>query len=265
VQKAIVLCFHSGNERDYQILPETLRTLHDKRFTIVPLITVAQCLVQQRLHQLPERTACLTVDDGLITDFEDVNHPVRGHQPSFATIMHEHETWLAQRKASAFIHATSFVIASRDARQGIEQHELLGYPWMTDAWWPRAVASGRFHIANHSLDHVSPSAPSVAQSQNIRADFSAVNTEADACAQIIQARAVIESIAPNPGSLLFAYPYGHRNAFLTHTFLPRFTDQVLAAFTTDPGEIHSATSRYEVPRFVCGETWSHPNELPLNS
>ena len=49
------LCFHSGNPKDCLVLPEVLERLQAARFVILPAITLAQKLREQRLHELPEK------------------------------------------------------------------------------------------------------------------------------------------------------------------------------------------------------------------
>ena len=63
----------------------------------------------------------------------------------------------ARARARRALHATSFVIASPDARRQIADARDAGLTWIGEHWWAAAVASGRFDIGNHGWDHVSPS------------------------------------------------------------------------------------------------------------
>ena len=134
---------------------------------------------------------------------------------------------------------------------------MLGYPWMSDRWWNPAVASGRFHIANHSWDHLIPSLDSVRQREQVRGDFASVDNHEDADWQVRKARDLIELICPNPGAALFAYPFGHTNRYLLEEYFPRRGEEhrTLAAVTCEPAPVTPQTSRWEIPRYVFGVDW----------
>lgn len=261
------LCFHSGNPTDYLVLPEILDRLMAARFTILPAITLAQTLREKRLHELPEKACVLSFDDGQDMDFVDVLHPTHGAQPSFARILRDANARAALLGSDFSAHATSFVIAAPLARAEIQEKEMLGYPWMSDRWWQPAIASGLFHIASHSYDHLSGSASSVKQRANVRGDFSQIDCYDDAHWQIRKARELIEFIAPNPGvskgQALFAYPFGHVSRYLHDEYFPAFAHEhgTIAAFTTEPALIHADTSAFAIPRFVLGESWHAPEDL----
>ena len=261
------LCFHSGNPTDYLVLPKVLERLLAARFTILPAITLAQKLRENRLHELPDKVCVLSFDDGQDMDFVDVVHPTHGAQPSFARILAAANAQATALGANFTAHATSFVIAAPLTRAEIQEKEMLGYPWMSDRWWQPAIASGLFHIASHSYDHLSDSASSVKQRSNVRGDFAQIDCYEDANWQIRKARELIEFIAPNPGvrkgSALFAYPFGHVGGYLHDEYFPEFLHEhgTIAAFTTQPALIHSETSVYAIPRFVLGESWNSPQDL----
>ena len=56
---------------------------------------------------------------------------------------------------------------------------------------------------------------------------------------------------------LFAYPYGHVNAYLAERYLPEHIGEhgVKAAFADHPAYWTDAAHRYRIPRFVCGLAW----------
>jgi len=261
------LCFHSGNPKDYLVLPEVLERLMAARFAVVPAVTLAQTLREKRLHELPEKVCVLSFDDGQDMDFIDVVHPTHGAQPSFAQILRHANAQAIRAGATFSAHATSFVIAAPLARAEIQEKEMLGYPWMSDRWWQPAINSGLFHIASHSYDHLSGSASSVKQRMNIRGDFCQIDCYEDANWQIRKARELIEFIAPNlavtKGNALFAYPFGHVSSYLRDEYFPTFEHEhgTIAAFTTEPALINADTSLYAIPRFVMGESWQSPNDL----
>jgi peptidoglycan/xylan/chitin deacetylase (PgdA/CDA1 family) len=72
-----------------------------------------------------------------------------------ATVGAQHPAQLLSRHGVA-AHATTFVIASPEARREIARREMLDHQWISDHWWSAAVASGLFHVGNHSWDHLSP-------------------------------------------------------------------------------------------------------------
>lgn len=261
------LCFHSGNPTDYLVLPEVLERLMAAHFTILPAITLAQTLRDKRLHELPDKVCVLSFDDGQDMDFVDVLHPTHGAQPSFARILAAANAQAVALGVDFSAHATSFVIAAPLTRAEIQEKEMPGYPWMSDRWWQPAIASGLFHIASHSYDHLSGSASSVKQRANVRGDFAQIDCYEDANWQIRKARELIEFIAPNPGvangTALFAYPFGHVSGYLYHEYFPEFVHEhgTIAAFTTEPELISAGTSAYAIPRFVLGESWHSPQDL----
>jgi len=265
MHSALVLCFHSGNPQDYLVLPEVLARARARRIPIVPLLQLAIALREARTHELPEKFCCLSFDDGQDMDFVDVTHPTHGAQPSFARIMREAEA----ANSGVPIHATSFVIASPLTRAQIQEKEMLSYPWMSDRWWNPAVASGRFHIASHSYDHLSVSADPVKQREGVRGDFSSIDYYEDANWQIRKARELIEFICPNPGvvagNALFAYPYGHTSRYLLEEYWPNFAHEhgTIGAFTCEPALVTPSTSCFEIPRMVLGMDWQTPDELPI--
>jgi hypothetical protein len=169
----------------------------------------------------------------------------------------------AARHPGEPVHATSFVIASPLARATIQERDMLGYPWMSDRWWQPAVASGLFHIGNHSWDHLSATLDRVLQREDRRGTFRCIDCEEDADAQIVKSRRMIEMIAPNPGAALFAFPYGEPSDYLVREYLPARVDKhgVLAAFGVGTEPVHAATNRWCVPRIVCGVDWKERAEL----
>ncbi len=259
MHRARVLTYHSGNDLDFRQLPDDLETVAAAGYRFIPLVALARALVERKLHELPERAACLSFDDGIDADFVDLDHPHRGFQPSFYRIMRK----FAARHPSATVHATSFVIASTVARATIEERDMLGYPWMSDRWWQPALASGYFHIGNHSWDHLSATLDSVLQRDNCRGTFRCIDCEADADAQLVKSRRLIELIAPNPATALFAFPYGEPSEYLVHDYLPGRADKhgVLAAFGVGTEPVHAGSNRWCLPRIVCGVDWKERDNL----
>lgn len=261
--KRFVLYFHSGNSGDYQVLPEVFRWLRKEKIDVIPLLSMAEALVDHKLETLPSRACSITFDDGMDMDYVDVVHPTHGHQPSFASIMKQAVREAQDAGEDWAIHATSFVIASPVARALIQEREMLGYPWMSDRWWNLAISSGQFHIGSHSWDHVNRSLDTVAQRNQIKGDFAAIDCYEDADVQIRKAREMIERIASNAGTCLFAYPYGQRSPYLVDEYFPNFKAEhkTLAAFTGDPEPITASTNRWEIPRYGFDDAWRDLDDL----
>ena len=163
------------------------------------------------------------------------------------------------------LHATSFVIASPNARAAMDRACVFDRGWMNESWWPEAVATGLVGIANHSWDHNHECMDRVAQRNQEKGNFFCIDTQADADAQIRDAARYIVTRAPNPSAGLFGYPYGHVNDFLRKDYLPSqaASDEpfVNAAFSTDAGCITRDSDRWNLPRYVCGWHWKSSAEL----
>lgn len=262
--RASILTYHSGNiaGNDYAsnnllALAHDLDVVRALRLPVVALRWVVDALLD-RTVPLPERVVAITLDDGLDFDFIDLRHPFHGPQRSAHTILRDH----AQRHGM-FVHATSFVIASPDARRQIARHEMLDYQWIGEQWWPEAIASGLFHLGNHSWDHMSPSATPAGQRDARPGSFQAVANFDAAHRQVAQAHAYISAKAPNPGTALFAYPYGAPSDYVSNEYLPRYGERngTLAALTATPGTSHDGSNRWLLPRYTCGVDWRSPEDL----
>jgi len=263
--RAYVLTYHSGNivGNDYAsnnlvALAQDLEWLRASAIPVLPLREVVDALLEGRTQMLPERLAAITLDDGLDFDFVDLTHPFHGPQRSVNTILRE---FSAAHAVAA--HATSFVIASPVARTEIARHEMLDHQWIGEHWWRAAASSGRFHIGNHSWDHMSPSVSAVAAHGERAGSFKGVDAFALADAQVRGGHDYIHHRAPNPGAALFAYPYGEANAYLVDDYLPKHGVQTgtIAAFTNGAEPIHAGSNRWLLPRFTCGTDWSSPTGL----
>ena len=263
--RAFVLTYHSGNlaGNDYAsnnlvALTQDLEQLHSLSVPVVPLRDVVGALLGGIGGRLPDRVAAITLDDGLDFDFLDLVHPFFGPQVSVQTVLRR----FAQRHAAG-AHATTFVIASPEARRQIADREMLGYPWIGDHWWSDAVGSGLFDVGNHSWDHLSPSVSPVGQREGKAGSFTHVDTFEDADLQVRVAREFIAARAPNPGTGLFAYPYGEPSAYLVEEYLPAHgaRNGTIAAFTGIPGPVHEACDRWLLPRYICGKHWRSTEEL----
>lgn len=265
-----ILTYHSQNidgnnylGNDHIALREDLKLLTSLGWSVVPLFDVARLIIGENVS-LPERSVSITFDDGTNFDFEDLPHPHAGIQRSMLNIMRDFCG--ANPGAQPTMHATSFVIASSDAREVMDRSCILGRGWMSDGWWMPAVESGLFHVANHSWDHCHDSLPHIAQRNQLKGTFIGVDNKADADMQIKVAAEFVARVAPNPGVELFAFPYGPANPYLLEEYLPQQAKAgggqfVRAAFSGEPAPITRGANRWYLPRYICGFHWKSTDEL----
>lgn len=267
-----ILTYHSlnidGNDylgNDHVAFREDLSLLTTLGWRIVSLDDVVRILSGPNAAW-PTKSIAITFDDGTNFDFEDLPHPSAGLQRGMLNIMRDFT--IARPGAQPTMHATSFVIASTDARNTMDRTCILGRGWMSDSWWQTAVASGLLHIANHSWDHCHDSLSQIAQRDQLKGTFAGVDNKADADAQIKIAAESIARVVLNPGVDLFAFPYGVANAYLLEEYLPGQAGAgggqfVRAAFSTEPAPVTHDTNRWWIPRYVCGHHWKSTDDLQL--
>lgn len=275
--KAVILTYHSHHVlaaeyglNDHIAFPIDLDLITQAGFRIVPLATIVERLIAEQEEPATAadaRYVGLTFDDGPVYDFEDFVHPRMGRQRGFVGAMQDFAASDSGR-LQPDLNATSFVIASPEARRVMEEtfdteYTYLGAASMGDDWWGKAIDTGFLSIANHSWDHLHPALPRVAHSRQARADFAQVDCDEDADAQILAAWRYIDEKTGGRASPFFAYPFGHFNEFLTARYLPqkgRVTG-VRAAFTTEPRPVAHHDSVYTLPRYTCGHHWKTPEQL----
>lgn len=248
---------YAGNE--HVAFREDLETLHRLGMKVVALRDIAAALVSGNLDSL-QGCVGLSFDDGSDFDFHDLPHPKWGAQRSMANILAD---FRARHGAQAQprLHATSFTIVSSAARQILDRTCMIGCGWWNDSWWRAAEAGGLLSVESHGWDHNHESLPATATSAP-RGGFD-ITTRADADAEIAQASAALKTMRGRDGEVLFAYPYGAANPFLAENYFPSaaHTHGVFAAFTTDPAPVVPTTSRWRIPRWVCGWHWKSGAEL----
>ena len=118
-------------------------------------------------------------------------------------------------------------------------------------------------IECHSWDHVHPELEHVAQQNQIKGNFSQINTFIDAQFQFTKAGEYIGEILNGKRSTLFTYPYGEFSDNVVNVFLPKFRSrhQFTAVFTTEPKAVSKTDNFWLLPRYVCGLDWKSPQEL----
>lgn len=265
--KIPILTYHSLNTRgtsygdnDHVALEADLRLLKRLGYQVVPLRELVDAFNQKRLDRYEGNRVCaITFDDGVTHDYIDFYHPSRGLLKSFARILREAEE--AGRPGWERISATSFVIASPEAREILDRTCIAGRDQWHEHWWREAAEEGVLEIGNHSWDHCHANLPHVAQREQRKGNFFVIDNSEDAERQILDAEDYIAARLGELNVRMFAYPYGHVNAFLRDEFLPRHAERFRAAFGTAGDYMTEQSNRWDIPRFVCGEHWSRPEEL----
>lgn len=255
---------------DHVALAADLALIHECGLRVVSLDALVDGLTAEmpRTGRAPSNDEiAITFDDGPIYDVRDFDHPAFGHQRGFLNILRDFQSQNG-KDAQPGLHATSFVIASPDARKCMEAtydaaHSYVGSGSLSDDWWLPAITTGLLAIGNHSFDHLHVGLPRVAHSRQSRGDFSQVLRDDDADAQIADANAYITERTQRRNAPFFAYPFGQYNAFLTGQYLPANGSRIglRAAFTTDGRPASASDSVWALPRFVCGHHWTSSDQL----
>ena len=270
--RAAILTYHSHNisgtdyaANDHAALASDLRTLTRLGVRIVPLKRVAEAVGAGQIEDGGDRVVAITFDDGPSFDFADFTHREFGPQRGFLDILRDFRDE-AGAAAQPDLHATSFVIASPEARRAMERAHDCGYTWLedwlTDAWWSDAIDTGLMAIGNHSWDHVHPAVERVATASQERGDFARVDSYPDADQEIRRATAFINARVGGRCDV-FAYPFGHVNDYLVREYFPHrgYEHGMVAACGTGGRGIAPGDSIWNLPRLVCGEHWNSPAGL----
>lgn len=257
-----VLAYHSNNvsgndyaDNDHVALAVDLRLIARLGLRVVPLARVVDVLLGEAPVHAVERTVAVSFDDGSWFDWHDIEHPAWGPQRGFAGILRD----FAAQGGSA-VHATSFVIASPEARAVLDRTCLAGRGWWGDEWWRTAQAEGLLAIESHGWDHNHPTLPGATDRAGT---FRTIDTYVQADAQIRQAADWLDAFLAPRRSHLFAFPYGETNDYLLREYLPlRAAEHRLrAAFGTEPAPVTRGSDRWNLPRYVAGAHWNDPAGL----
>lgn len=263
--KAAILAYHSQNiaghetfNNDHVALAADLDALHAAGCRFVSLGTLVDALFEGAALATQAPLICLTFDDGCDYDVRELEFSGHGVQPGFLQIMEAFVTRHG-RGTQPGLHATSFVIASPDARRLIDGKSLFGSGHMSDDWWREADAHPMLAIGNHGWDH---NHPDLEEGQYARGGFEQVDRLEYCHQQVVQSADYIERITGRRPRF-FAYPFGESSDYIRNEYFPLRGGEhrCLAAIGTEPGRVSIHSNRWNLPRFVCGRDWSSPDGL----
>lgn len=263
-----VLTYHAvniaGNDyanNDHVAFAADLRLIDDLGLRIVPLQWLVENLLGTAQHDL-SRSVVLTCDDGSDFDFRDLTHATFGNQRSLLNCMTD---FIEERgrDAQPNLHLTSFVIASPEARNEIDQRALVGAGWMSESWWRTAQDSGLIAIENHSWDHNHPAVELPLIDNMPRGSFLDVNNYRRATAEIADATRYINARITPQRTTLFCYPFSHVSSYVHDEYFPRFAEEhgMLAAMGDGATPVTMQSDRWNLPRYICGWHWKSPERL----
>lgn len=247
------------HENDHVALEQDLQILSSTGYRVIALTDLVPMLTgESEPVNAGEKLVALTFDDGTDLDYHDFSHPEYGHLKSMRRILME-----APRLGldGGPPPATSFVIASPEAREELDRTCIAGRGQWRDDWWLDSARNGPVGIANHSWDHTHESLAELAVDASHRGRFDTITDFEAADAEILQAERYIREKTVGHSSPYFAYPYGHGNDFLAKEYFPARSEWFRAAFTTAGRPVTSSESPWLIPRFVCGDHWKSPEGL----
>jgi len=267
-----ILCYHALHasgpdyaDNDHKAMEDDLDSIRRAGYRLLPLSTLVEALIESKPDRLAGgRYVCITFDDGPNVDYFDYSDPHVDLAKSFHRILEEFraahpESIVDPGKPLA----VSFLIASDEARATLDQSCIAGRGDWSSVWWKECAERGVVALGNHSWDHLHVSLPKVAQREQRKGSFHAIDNFEDADAQVRRARETIEAVLGAPCSRYFAYPYGHASSYLVDTYFPQHQAEHLhiAAFGTGGKPVTPQASRWNIPRYVCGEHWRTTADL----
>jgi peptidoglycan/xylan/chitin deacetylase (PgdA/CDA1 family) len=263
-----VLTYHARNiagydysNNDHVALAQDLATIRALGMQVIRATQLVAALREGSFASLPPKSLVITFDDGPLHDVDDVIDPQYGPQKSMLNILkaQDRRLWGLLRRAPS-VSATTFVIASEQARTQISLSSLGHADGYTDRWWHHEQQAGYLDIGSHSWNHVHPAATEMADHPTLVEAFHKLNTREQADLQIVQAAQAVRQVTQHDAARLFAYPYGYPSEYLVHEYLPQQTE-VWAAFTTIAGHVTQDCNVWMIPRFVCGHHWKSTEQF----
>jgi peptidoglycan/xylan/chitin deacetylase (PgdA/CDA1 family) len=264
-----VISYHAVNvisnryaENDHIALAADLRQLHELGYRVISLSRLFEWHQGEVADEALARAVAITFDDGSWFDYYDLEHPTCGWQRGMLGILQDFRDEVGAASQPG-LHASSFVISSPAARAELDRKGLVGRGWWGDEWWAAAERSGLMSIECHSWDHNHPDLDRVAQRDQLKGDFSAIDTLEDCEAQLARAGDYIARRLQGRRPRFFAYPWGQASAYLQKEYLPQRQERhgFLAAFNTEPRPVRRSDDRWALPRYVFGRDWRREGEL----
>jgi peptidoglycan/xylan/chitin deacetylase (PgdA/CDA1 family) len=247
------------HENDHVALEQDLAVLEGLGFKVAPLSALVRHLFHRPDPVLEQgNLVALSFDDGTDFDYLDYHHPDWGYLKSFRSLLQARPELGWDGKTPS---ATSFVIASPQARSELDRTCIAGRDQWRDDWWPEAARNGPLEIANHSWDHTHTSLKEIAVGIEHQGKFDSIEDFESADAEILRAESFIRKKTTELSVPLFAYPYGESNDFLAEEYFPARSQWFEAAFVTGGQPLSESSNRWRLPRYVCGEHWKTPEGL----
>lgn len=243
---------------DHIALQQDLTILQQCGYRLIDGMAVVDFILGKQQFSRHDRVACISIDDAPVLDYYDYQSPKIGLVESFRQIFWQSEIFRRSKVA-----VLNFAIVDEAIRQELDVACMQGKgDWQSD-WWQQAIADGLYDMANHSLDHMHGALLKTSHSRGEKGNFYAVDNYADADKQIRQAYDDLQAIVQQKATPLFAYPYGHASDYLLHDYFPKYQQEhgQYGAFTTAGDYATRDSSRWAIPRFVCGEHWRSPAEF----
>ena len=120
-------------------------------FKVISLTYLVDLLLEPNRHSpVQSKLVALTFDDGTDLNYKDFYHPDYGYLRSFRSIL---KAYPGLSLDHACPSATSFVIASPEAREELDRSCIASRGQWGDDWWLESAENGPISIANHSWDH----------------------------------------------------------------------------------------------------------------
>jgi peptidoglycan/xylan/chitin deacetylase (PgdA/CDA1 family) len=248
-----VLTYHSQNiagndyaSNDRHALASDIQAISRAGMRVISLSDFVDWLIGDLPDYFARNSVVLTSDDAPIFDFEEVDYRDFGPQTPTRSIL---------RHARA--HITLFAIASPQAREEIGSDALGNGAFMTDRWWREADRSPWAAIENHGWDHCHPA---VSNPLGGSGTFFGVSDYQSCDGQVNRAADRIAAVTGRRPDL-FAYPYGESSDYLRNRYLPEHENEhgMRAAVNTVPEYACRDSSRWNIPRLICGRDWNSPD------